>query len=133
MLLQTHNVHQRRRKLTGECLEHRDGICSKPQLMVSISLRKAFRRRPAAELNASGRQWMWSGGLTNPGVAEEPTTGDTRKEHSVNDKRLVAQLEIVLRLIPDEGSNPLSSPLHIAMARLLRNDLKSLAALTVGV
>ena len=66
---------------------------------------------------------MWSGGLTSPSGAEETTTGDVRKDCTVLYKRPVAQLEIVLRFTPGEGSNPSLSAKHIAMARLLRKYL----------
>ena len=71
---------------------------------------------------------MRLGGLVIECRVVESRTGDNRKAHMVLDQRSVAQLEIVLRFTPGEGSNPSLSAKHIAMARLLRNDLKSLFA-----
>ena len=59
-------------------------------------------------------------------VLLEPTTGDIRKAYTVLAKKLVAQLEIVFRFTPDEGSNPSLSAIYLVMARLLRNYLRSL-------
>jgi len=59
-------------------------------------------------------------------VLLEPTTGDIRKAYMVLAKKLVAQLEIVFRLTPDEGSNPSLSAIYIAVARLLGKCPKSL-------
>ena len=94
-------------------------ICLRTITNGEYTLRKALRRRLVAEPNASRRQGTGLGGLIVQAGLREPTTGDIRKEHTVFGKRPVAQLEIVFRLIPDEGSNPSLSAITYSNGKAL--------------
>jgi len=62
---------------------------------------------------------MALGGLTIEYRAVDLRAGDTGNEYTVIDKRSVAQLEIVFRFTPDEGSNPSLSAIIFSRGQVI--------------